>query len=281
MNWEIFNSFTGKYEAIIYKACKDYMGISRTRFFTIEEYREYIGLEETQYRTFKELNRWTISKPISNINKNEMSDITVSVEFKKNDRKTVGLFFLCKKKKQPSLPFPEFEPNPAFMFSKINISVEQQAVYLEQYETRQVEAIIQRANEYAEDTKQKGKTVNIGAIYKTAFSDGWGLDSLEYQEQTKIEAKAKKQARAKAKKIAEAEAKKIAEAEDKERQEYISLFSGLSDELKKKTISDILEKSPNVMKKTLQNAYEKHGFNVVKNSTPFRSSYIDMLKKQQ
>ena len=40
LNWDIFNSFGGKYEAIIYKLCKDYIGVGRTPYFTVEEYRD-------------------------------------------------------------------------------------------------------------------------------------------------------------------------------------------------------------------------------------------------
>ncbi len=94
LNWEIFNSFNGKYEAIIYKLCKDYVGVGRTPYMTVEEYREYVGLKEDEYKQFFELNRWTLSKPTKAINKSEISDISVSVEFERKGRKVIGLRFL-------------------------------------------------------------------------------------------------------------------------------------------------------------------------------------------
>ena len=49
LNLDIFNSFSGKYEAIIYKLCKDYIGIERTPYMTIAKYREYVGLDQNDY----------------------------------------------------------------------------------------------------------------------------------------------------------------------------------------------------------------------------------------
>ncbi|MDD1615935.1 MAG: replication initiation protein, partial [Methylococcaceae bacterium] len=114
LNWSIFNSFNGKYEAIIYKLCKDYIGIGRTPYMTIDEYRGYIGLKENEYIEMRNFTRRCITTPILSINKNEMSDIEVSVEYKRTGRKVDGLYFKAKERKQTSLPFPEFEPHKAF-----------------------------------------------------------------------------------------------------------------------------------------------------------------------
>jgi plasmid replication initiation protein len=178
LNWNIFNSFNGKYEAIIYKLCKDYIGIRRTPYMTIVDYREYIGLKENEYIQFFELNRWTITSPIKAINKNEMSDITVSVEYKRTGRKVDGLYFKATEKKQTSLPFPEFEPNKAFAFAKIAISIQDQNKYLETMSPEEIEATIQRANEYAENLKAKGQKAHMGGIYQRAFSERWGVQYL-------------------------------------------------------------------------------------------------------
>jgi hypothetical protein len=67
LNWSIFNSFNGKYEAIIYKLCKDYIGIGRTPYMTIGEYREYIGLKENEYTETRNFTRRCITAPILSI----------------------------------------------------------------------------------------------------------------------------------------------------------------------------------------------------------------------
>ena len=47
LHWEIFSSFNGKYEAILYKLCKDYVGVQRTPYMSIDDFRHYIGLQDT------------------------------------------------------------------------------------------------------------------------------------------------------------------------------------------------------------------------------------------
>ncbi|MDD1617389.1 MAG: replication initiation protein, partial [Methylococcaceae bacterium] len=129
---------------------------------TIAEYREYIGLKETEYSLFKKLNVWTIINPIKSINKNEISDIEVSVEYKRTGRKVEGLYFKAKERKQTSLPFPEFEPHKAFAFAKVAISIQDQHKYLEAMPPEEIEATIQRANEYGDSIKAKGQKVQMG-----------------------------------------------------------------------------------------------------------------------
>ena len=100
LHWKIFSSFNGKYEAIIYKLCKDYVGIQRTPYMTITDFRQYVGLQESEYPEFAELNRWTISKPVKVINESIISDISVKVEFQRKGRKVEGLYFKIEPKQQ-------------------------------------------------------------------------------------------------------------------------------------------------------------------------------------
>jgi hypothetical protein len=178
LNWSIFNSFNGKYEAIIYKLCKDYIGVGRTPYMTIAEYRDYIGLKENEYTETRDFTKRCISTPIISINKNEISDIEVSVEYKRTGRKVDGLYFKAKERKQTSLPFPEFEPHKAFAFAKVAISIQDQHKYLEAMPPEEIEATIQRANEYADNIKAKGQKVQMGGIYHKAFLEHWGIQQL-------------------------------------------------------------------------------------------------------
>ena len=73
LNWAVFNSFSGKHEAVLYKMCKDYVRVRRTKVFTIQEYRDYMGIKEHEYPDFKRLNQWVISGPIKAINSSEHS----------------------------------------------------------------------------------------------------------------------------------------------------------------------------------------------------------------
>ena len=53
LNWQIFNHFSGKYEAVIYKLCKDYVGVKNTPYMTVETFREYMGLKKTSTQNLK------------------------------------------------------------------------------------------------------------------------------------------------------------------------------------------------------------------------------------
>jgi Initiator Replication protein len=175
LNWRIFNSFTGKYEALLYKLCKDYLGAGRTPYLTIERFREYMGVKESDYPDFKRLNQWVISGPIKRINDSEISDIVIEAEFKREIRKVIGLSFHVKHKKQTTMDFGD---DPAFRFAKVAVALAQQRQYLATQSSEMIELSIQRANEYAEDQEKKGTKVNFGALYRKAIEEDWGK---EYQ----------------------------------------------------------------------------------------------------
>ena len=81
LNWTVFNSFSGKSEAIIYKLCKDYIGVGRTPYMELAQFREYMGIEKNEYPLFKDFNKWVIARPTKAINENEISDISVFPEY--------------------------------------------------------------------------------------------------------------------------------------------------------------------------------------------------------
>jgi hypothetical protein len=260
LNWSIFNSFNGKYEAIIYKLCKDYIGVGRTPYMTTNEYRDYIGLKENEYTKFKELNRWTITNPIKAINENEMSDIEVSIEFKRTGRKVEGLYFKAKERKQTSLPFPEFEPHKAFSFAKVAISIQDQNKYLEAMLPEEIEATIQRANEYGESIKAKGQKVQMGGIYHKAFLERWGVQYLDQHKAEKAETVKKLEARKE--QDTQAQAKKTIAAQvtqDKKDlfQKAFNNFLLLPENKQEELKQAFFEKSDSTIKAQIKNAQNK------------------------
>lgn len=182
LNWNIFNSFTGKYEGIIYKLCKDYIGVGKTPVMSVEQYRTYIGLEEHEYKQFFELNRWTIKKPLDVLNKSEISDLNIDVKFFNKGRKVEKIQFIAEYKNtndKNMVLFDEFKPHEAFKKSKVYINPEDHSRYLSLFDSESIEKIINRANDYIESLEQKGaKKINIGAIYNKAFNEKWGLDVI-------------------------------------------------------------------------------------------------------
>lgn len=175
LNWSIFNSFTGKYEAIIYKLCKDYVGTGKTKYMPLDTFRQYMGVQAHEYPAFKQLNQWVISGPVKRINESAVSDITITPEFKREMRKVVGLWFNVESKKQTLMDFGD---DPAFRFAKVTIALAQQRKYLDEKGAELIELCIQRANEYGEKQEAQGKPVDYGAIYRTSIEENWGE---EYQ----------------------------------------------------------------------------------------------------
>lgn len=182
-NWSIFNSYSGKYDALVYKLCKDYVGVQRTPYFTLEQYRDYMGIAATEYTEFKRLNQWVISGPVKKINESEISDVAVSVNFKTQGRKVLGLWFSVAQKDQLAL---SAESSGAFSEAQIKISAQLQMEYLRDRAPEAVALSIQRANEYVASKREEGTSPNIGAIYRRAITDDWGADlqaRLQQEEQ--------------------------------------------------------------------------------------------------
>jgi hypothetical protein len=249
LNWQIFNHFSGKYEAIIYKLCRDYVGAKNTPYMTVDEFRSYMGLKPTEYEQFMKLNEWVIKKPIDKINKSEVSDISVKVHYRTEGRKKLGLYFVVSKKNQSSIPFPELEQNPAFRFAKVHIEAFTQAEYLALRSPEEIELCIERANEYGEGEAGKGKEPNYGAIYRKAIAEGWHTSYAGKKAKQEAINAAKSQEEKKAAEAAREEAKK-----SEERKAWLdttlATFDALPEERKKElrstyaeTLSDVLRKS--------------------------------------
>ena len=184
LNWNIFNSFSGKYEAILYKLCKDYVGVQRTPYMPIPIFREYMGLMENEYAEFKDLNKFLISGPIKKINESKLADITIEVEFTKQSRRVVGLKFLIARKHQMDLGFGD---DPAFAAARVTIPLAQQQKHLAEKDPAGIALALDRANAYADEQERKGGQVNLGAIYQTAIRQGWGAE-----QKAKLETEEKK-----------------------------------------------------------------------------------------
>jgi len=171
LNWSVFNSFSGKYEAVLYKLCKDYIGVGKTPLMPLEKFRDYMGIREGEYPDFKRLNQWVISGPIKRINESEFSDILIVADPKRENRKIVSLQFFVTPKKQTVMDFGD---DPAFHLAKVSVPLGMQREYLASKGSELVELCIQRANEYGEEQEKQGKAVNYGGLYRRAFEENWG-----------------------------------------------------------------------------------------------------------
>lgn len=277
MDWNIFNSFNGKYEAIIYKLCKDYIGFGKTKYFTIEAYRDYIGLKDDEYTSTDDFTKRCLRNPVKKINENELSDIIINIVYKKQGRKIIGLHFEMEYKK--NIPFEKLapEPSPAFEKSLIPINPQKQIEYLTKYSEDQIKAII----DYVNAQNEQGKIKNLGAYYHKAFLNGWGLDNWEAEQKAKAEEEERKR-QEKAKREAEAKAKKEKEEQEKREREEIEKSLKVFESLSKDEQENILNEIENDLNGFLKDWFtkdRKNGNNPCK-KPPFNFGLRDIIKSK-
>jgi plasmid replication initiation protein len=116
LNWDIFNHFSGKYEAVIYKLCRDYVGVRRTPYLTLEEFRKYMGLQPTEYTEFMRLGQRVIYGPCKAINESQDCDISVEPKIERKGRQAIGISFLVEPRDKTLLPFIDAENPPILRF---------------------------------------------------------------------------------------------------------------------------------------------------------------------
>lgn len=196
LNWDIFNSFSGKYEAILYKLCKDYenSGGKRTPEFSVEGFREYMGINDKEYILFKDLNKFCISKPILKINKSDISDITITPHPIRTGKFITSIYFSIKSKTQQSLLIENDPLDDPFMLARVPIPMNVQSDFLKIYTIEDAKLCIQAANEWIDAKVKAGETVAHGKAYRTALKENWKPNKpfLAAQETMRQEAETKK-----------------------------------------------------------------------------------------
>jgi Initiator Replication protein len=257
LNWSIFNHFSGKYEAVIYKLCKDFVGVSRTPYITLQEFRDYMGLKPTEYLAFKDLNRNVISGPCTRINESDLSDISVEVDLEKEKRVVIGLRFLVKRKNQSSIPFPELEASPAFRFAKVHIEPATQQEYLAIRPPEEIELCIDRANEYGSREEKSGKSVSYGALYRKAVTDGWHTQQVEKRAKEDAEKERQAAARKEAQRVKELEKQKIDE-ETLRTNSMLDRFDTLPEE-KKSALRQVFREQISISLPALRKSFDAKG----------------------
>lgn len=272
LNWDIFNHFSGKYEAVIYKLCRDYVGVRRTPYMTIDDFREYMGVPADEYAEFTRLGQRVIYGPCKAINESPVSDIMVEPVIDRKGRKSVGISFLVEPKNQPLLPFIEApqEPHPAFQFAKAPILPETQKKYLSLRSEEEIALCIERANEYGEKQAKEGRPPNYGALYHTAIKEGWH-SALADKKAAEAAALAQKKAEAAAKRQAAAEKKAQAEKGLAETEAVLGRFKSLPESVQAETLAAFLATDPSA-----KGAYKRKGFD----SPLFLFPFAQYLKGQ-
>ena len=269
LNWNIFNSFSGKYEAILYKLAKDYVGVQRTPHMAINVFREYMGLRENEYSAFKDLNKYVISGPIKKINDSNLSDITIEATFTKDGRRVAGVQLIVKRKHQMDLDLGD---DPAFSAARVTISLAQQRKYLEEKPAEEIALAIDRANEYASDQERKGNEVNLGALYQTAITQGWGVE-----QKAKLENEAKKLERKQKTEQAKAEQKQQIEKAELDRTNLRTIAKRQFDAMTPTEQSSLVEEFGQTLKGFPLTTFKKSGITSAMLAPTFAMWLVDKL----
>lgn len=272
LNWNIFNHFSGKYEAIIYKLCRDYVGVRRTPYMSIDDFREYMGLQSNEYTEFRRLSQWVIYGPCKAINESSVSDIIVEPVIDRKGRTSVGISFLVEPKDKTLLPFINIPqpPHPAFQQAKAPILPAAQQKYLALRSAEEIALCIERANAYGEKQAKEGKPPNYGALYHTAIQEGWHT-AIAAQQAAEAEAQARKKAEAAAKRQAAAQKKAQASQGQAETEAVLGRFQALPEAAQAQALAAFLATDASA-----KGAYQRKGFD----SPLFRFPFAQYLKGQ-
>ena len=89
------NQFQSKHALALYELFVDYLHEDNrhgeTPFIFILDFRKLMGIPEGMYPEFKKLSKWVIKDPLTEINK--VTDLTVTVEYKKEGKAVVAVKF--------------------------------------------------------------------------------------------------------------------------------------------------------------------------------------------
>ena len=118
------NLFQSKHALALYELCIDYLheesNLGQTPFISVQDFRKLMGIPDGMYPEFKKLNQYVIKEPLEEIN--EVTDLTVTAEYKKEGRSVVAVKFRFRRTLQ--LPgkavgqeelFPETEALPVIV----------------------------------------------------------------------------------------------------------------------------------------------------------------------
>jgi hypothetical protein len=181
----IQNKFSSKHALALYELCKDYFDIKRnygeTPWINIPQFRNLMGIKDDEYTDFKKLNKWTITNPSDEINKE--SDIHITPKFKKENRKVIAVKLCIQRNpnkmnilnlaaaEEPQvkqLPTPNTKPlSLSERLEKLGLTPAQAKSYFNDYDNDNINKIL----DTVEDKFNKGTIKNITAYTITSLKN--------------------------------------------------------------------------------------------------------------
>lgn len=178
-----------KYAIRLYELVIEKQGMGKTLKIELYELRKKLGVLPDEFDEMCDFKKRVLKKSIDEINKK--TDIILNYEQEKNGRTITGFIFsfgfkenafdtqhseLKQDEPTPILPYNADEA--CFVDCVVKLLKKEKKRYKEMYSDEQIKAIIDRANEYADELAEKGKRVAYGAIYRKAFEEDWGKEFM-------------------------------------------------------------------------------------------------------
>lgn len=304
VDWNILNSFSSRYSTILYKLCKDYEKVGRTKYMPLDLFRNYLGLKPENHSRIGNLIAICIKPPIAEINKSKIADISIEVVYEKRGNKIIGLQFLITKKNvshiQNTKYFHEHKTiegdckeicnNKDTSTTYENLSYEgvitenAKIAYLEKYSIEEIRASINAANNYIDGLRRKGQEewgINQSGIYTKALNENWGASELA-KERAKEEANREKQLEKLRRKELEQQ-QKLKERQKEEEslaveRALITSFEEKNSNEQCKIFENFISAQSNFIVKELKVAYDENGVDAYKKIPWVRGLLVGYLK---
>lgn len=163
INLAVQQTFTSGYALKLYENCVRYREVHSTGWWSIKTFKSLLGIEENEYRNFKDLNKCIIKPSIAQINDN--SDITVNIEYKRENRKIVKLRF-------------HVSNNPQLL---LKLSIRKQLLSrVNQMESEEIEVVKTEFSEIAlARLQQFGLSESEAQTALTQYEESYVLENLE------------------------------------------------------------------------------------------------------
>jgi hypothetical protein len=102
-------NFSGGYGLALYENCFRYVRVGSTGWITVDMWRVLLGAQAELYSVFKRFSDKVLKPAIAEVN--EVSNITVKAEYKRENRSITAIRFLIERKRQLSLMDPDDNPD--------------------------------------------------------------------------------------------------------------------------------------------------------------------------
>jgi hypothetical protein len=101
ININIQKQFSGSYALALYENCLRFRNTGSTGWITVEKWRMLLGATSVMYAEFKHFSAEVIKKAVKEVN--EVSNITITPEYQRENRRVVRIRFIVETNSQKSL----------------------------------------------------------------------------------------------------------------------------------------------------------------------------------